>query len=247
MSSERQHINLVIPAHNEENIIEKSATEVINYMNKNWSGKYVLTIVSSGSTDSTPKIARKMAKKYPQVSYIDLKKKGRGLALRKAWADTNSSVCAYLDADLSVSPKFINHILRPILNKEADMAIGSRLLDKSLVNRGIIREIISRSYSKITRIVLRIPVMDYQCGFKAVSGSVVDRLMQLTKDNEWVFDTEIIVRAIDSGLIVKEIPVEWNKSEKSSVKIASAINKFLIGLNRISKERSRLAKASSSK
>jgi hypothetical protein len=60
---------------------------------------------------------------------------------------------------------------------------------------------------------------DAQCGFKAVTRDVIDKIVPLVKDQEWFFDTELLVLAEKYGRKIKNIPVTWIEDDDSRVKI----------------------------
>ena len=100
-----------------------------------------------------------------------------------------------------------------------DVSIGSRQFKGADVDRSIKREIISRGYIKVLKLLLGFPFTDAQCGFKAVSKKVVSDLFDQIKDDEWFFDTELLYIANKEGYKVKEIPVRWIEDRDSRVKI----------------------------
>ena len=72
--------------------------------------------------------------------------------------------------------------------------------------RGPKREFISRSYNLILRTSLRASFSDAQCGFKAIRRDVAQELLPLVEDNNWFFDTEMLVLAQRAGLRTHEVP-----------------------------------------
>ena len=88
------------------------------------------------------------------------------------------------------------------------MAIGTRLSSSSRVTRGSKREFISRSYNRLLRWTLRSKFSDAQCGFKAVRADRVATLLAHVKDEEWFFDTELLVVAERNGMRIHEVPVD---------------------------------------
>ena len=100
-----------------------------------------------------------------------------------------------------------------------DIAVGSRLMRRSRIRRSLNREMISRIYNLFVKAVLFTRFSDAQCGFKAVTREVVDRIVPQIKDQSWFFDTELLVLAEKQGYRIKDIPVAWNEDDDSRVKI----------------------------
>jgi hypothetical protein len=78
--------------------------------------------------------------------------------------------------------------------------------------------------------VLSTTFTDAQCGFKAVNKDVSKRVVPLTVDNNWFFDTELLYLCEKGGFLRKEIPIVWKESKKSSVKLIKTCIIFLINL-----------------
>jgi putative flippase GtrA len=115
----------------------------------------------------------------------------------------------------------------------SDVAIGSRLATGSTVARGPRREFISRSYNTILRAVFGNGFRDAQCGFKAVRREVADKLVPMVQDQEWFFDTELLLLAERNGLRVHEVPVTWIDDPDSRVHVVSTARADLKGVLRM--------------
>ena len=68
---------------------------------------------------------------------------------------------------------------------------------------------------------------DAQCGFKAVTREVADKLVKNLKDNEWFFDTELMYRAQRRGYRIKEVPVTWVEDAGTTVKTAPTVINYI--------------------
>jgi hypothetical protein len=74
---------------------------------------------------------------------------------------------------------------------------------------------------------------DAQCGFKALSSKAVRELVPLIKDQEWFFDTELLILAEKKGYRIKEIPVAWAEDPDSRVAVIKTVRDDLKGLLRM--------------
>ena len=110
-----------------------------------------------------------------------------------------------MDVDLSTDLNHIPELIKAI-EDGCHIAIGSRLAKGARVKRSLKREFISRSYSTLIRAMFFTPFRDAQCGFKALSRDTVKALVPLVKDNNWFFDSELLIIANSSGFRIKEIP-----------------------------------------
>lgn len=208
--------------------MEKNTNILYNFLKRNVSDKWEILIMDNGSFDRTSEIAEKLTSQYPKEIKYFCTKKGRGRALKVAWNKSQADILGYLDADLATNLEALPHLINTI--KEGyDIAIGSRLLKNSQVRRSLLRTITSRAYNFILRKYLGVGFKDAQCGFKAVNQKVVKEILPKVKDNDWFFDTEMLVLAEIEGYKIKEIPVEWN--EKRGATRKSKVNLILVSLN----------------
>jgi putative flippase GtrA len=122
----------------------------------------------------------------------------------------------------------------PLLSGHRDVAIGSRLARGAHVVRGPKRELISRAYNLLLKVSVRGRFSDAQCGFKALRREAALQLLPLIKDDEWFFDTELLVTAQRLGLRISEVPVDWVDDPDSRVQILRTALNDLRGVWRIS-------------
>ena len=142
-----------------------------------------------------------------------------------------------MDVDLSTSLSALLPLVASVLSGHSDLAIGTRLARGSRVVRGPKRELISRAYSHIVRLSLRSSLTDFQCGFKAIRHERALQILPLVEDNEWFFDTELLVTAERLGVRISETPVEWTDDPNSSVDIVATATDDLRGIWRIAHRR----------
>jgi len=228
-------IEFCIPAYNEEKILAKNALKLWTYLKNqknNFDWKIVLLI--NGSSDNSESIANDLAEKYPEIHSEIVKMPGRGQALKIYFLKSAADIIAYMDADLAVSLDNIPDLINPLINDDYDLSIGSRLLSESKIERSFIRELSSRTYNFLSRLVLGHHFSDMQCGFKAIKKETFVKIAPNIEDKKWFFDTELIAFANHYNYKIKEVPVDWqeNRYEErtSKVKIIKDSLKFLKNL-----------------
>jgi glycosyltransferase involved in cell wall biosynthesis len=212
-------VDLVIPVLNEAHVLEKSVHTVYNFILQYPEYQWRITIVDNGSTDGTDRVAMHLSKSLPVVHFLHLTQKGRGRALRHAWTQSSADIVCYMDVDLSTDLEYLPKLIGAIAHEGYDVATGSRLMKESTVKRSLNRGIISRVYNLFVKIVLWTKFSDAQCGFKAVSQLVVQRIVPQIEDQAWFFDTELLVLAEKQGYRIKDIPIIWIEDDDSRVKI----------------------------
>jgi glycosyltransferase involved in cell wall biosynthesis len=230
-------VDIVIPVLNEAATLERSVQRLRRQLAGARDFRARVLIADNGSTDDTLLIASRLSSAHPDVSVTHLAERGRGRALRAAWLSSHADVVAYLDVDLSTDVAALPELIALVTRGGADVAIGSRLAVGAEVVRSARREFISRCYNRLLRSALHVGFRDAQCGFKALRADAARRLLPRVQDEGWFFDTELLVRAEQSGLRVVELPVHWTEDTDSRVAIVRTAWLDLKGIRRLRAER----------
>ena len=226
-------VEVTVPVYNEEKVLAESVRQLHSYLTANIPFRFVITIADNASTDETFVIAQRMCAELPGVRAIHLDQKGRGRALRQVWSASTADVVSYMDADLSTGLEAFLPLIAPLVSGLSDLATGSRLSPGATVVRGPKREIISRAYNLLLRIVLAARFSDAQCGFKAARTDVIKALLPGVQDEAWFFDTELMMLAQRRRLRIWEIPITWVEDPDSSVDIVRTALADLRGVARL--------------
>ena len=229
----RPMVDIVIPVHNEERDLRASVLRLHAYLTQQFPFSARITIADNASTDATPAVAAELAEELPEVRVLRLKEKGRGRALAAAWLTSDARVVSYMDVDLSTDLSALLPLVAPVISGHSQVSIGSRLVTGSRVTRGPKREVISRVYNILLRLVLRVRFKDAQCGFKALRADVARSLLPDVVNRNWFFDTELLVRAERAGLRIHELPVDWTDDPDSRVDIVATAIEDLRGVWRL--------------
>ncbi len=226
-------VEIVIPVYNEEAQLATSVERLRHYLSTSLPYKWRITIADNASTDNTWTVADALAHTYTDVRAVYLPLKGRGRALQHTWLTSDADVVAYMDVDLSTGLEHFLPLVAPLMRRESDIAIGTRLSPTSQVTRGIKREVISRSYNFLIKMMFWQRFSDAQCGFKAMRTSIARQLLPLVKDRAWFWDTEMLLLAEHNGLRIHEVAVRWVDDPDSRVRLGPTIWADLKGLTRM--------------
>src|ERR1035437_9531393 len=149
--TQKAAVELVVPVYNEAHVLSENIQTLHEYMSSSLGLPFKITVADNASTDSTFEKALLLAEQFPEVKALHLDQKGRGLALRVAWSQSDAEVVAYTDVDLSTDITALPALLHPLLTGEADLAFGSRLSREAELTRGPKRELIPCCYNLILR------------------------------------------------------------------------------------------------
>ena len=226
-------VDIVVPVYNEEVDLERSVRSLHRYLQERFPFSWAITIADNGSRDRTWGIACRLAANLDGVHAVHLDQRGRGRALRAAWATSPARVVAYMDVDLSTGLDALLPLVAPLLSGHSDVSIGTRLASGAHVVRGRRREFISRTYNRILKATLHNHFSDAQCGFKAVRGDIAQALIPLVEDQSWFFDTELLALAEHNRLRIHEVPVDWVDDPDSRVDVRQTAFDDLRGIWRL--------------
>ncbi len=196
---------LVIPAYNEEkNIL--SVTESINKYNKENKSKYDFVVINDGSTDHTEEVLVKN-----KINHICLLKNlGIGGAVQTGFKyayDNDYDIAIQFDGDGQHDINYVKDLVAPIIQKESDMVIGSRFIDKDSVGfkSSSARRFGIKIISFFIKLVTRKKILDTTSGFRAINKNLIEAFAKEypAEYPEPVSTTEVLKK----GYSVKEVPV----------------------------------------
>lgn len=227
-------VEVIIPVYNEEKQLEESILELYKFLKESLKDFcWQITIADNASTDKTAEVGKALSRRYKEVNFVHLPQKGRGRAVKKVWQESKADILSYMDVDLSTNLKHFPPLIKSLVSG-FDIAVGSRLLPRSRVyNRTLRREIISRCYNILVRLLFRTRFSDAQCGLKALTRKVARELLPIVKDNEWFMDSELLIVGEKAGYKIYEEAVTWRDDPGTTVKILPTAVADLKGLWRL--------------
>ena len=225
-------MDIVIPVYNEEAALPGSIERLTLFLDTNLANPWQVIIADNASTDGTRQVSEELCRLFPGVNYSYVPQKGRGRALRATWLASKADIVSYMDVDLSTD---LGHFppLMAALESGFDLATGSRLSRESQVTRAFKREFISRSYNMLVRSMFFTKFPDAQCGFKALTRQAAQAIIPAIKNNNWFFDTELLIIAAKRGYRISSIPVKWDDDPTSTVNITNTVIEDFKGLLRL--------------
>lgn len=228
------NLSVVLPVYEEEDNLVRNTLKIRDHLeSKLPSLSYEIIIAEDGSQDQTPSLARKLSKENKNIFYLHRKeRKGRGNALKRSFREAQGDIISYMDIDLASDLKNFSDLIGQIKDKGFDIAVGSRLLPQSEVERGPLRSFFSHCYNWLIRFLFNSEVRDHQCGFKAIKNDSYQKISNLRSDH-WFWDTELIIKGQLEGFRIKEVPVTWKNRGPSKVRLIKDVlhlSKKIVGL-----------------
>jgi glycosyltransferase involved in cell wall biosynthesis len=222
-----KRVEIIIPVYNEERVLAESVGTLRDWCGANLPWSWRVVVADNASTDRTLEVANELSLADPDtVGFIHLDQKGRGRALKRAWLASSADAMCYMDVDLSTDLAMVLPLLRAVTEEGYDIAYGSRLTRESDIERSWKREINSRGYNTLIKLLFWTKFSDAQCGFKSITREAAHALLPHVENPEWFFDTEMLIRGEKSGYRVKEIPVRWVEDKDTRVRFPQDIIKM---------------------
>jgi glycosyltransferase involved in cell wall biosynthesis len=221
-------ISIVIPAYNEASRLPDTIRRVQAWLlTGNWHFREIL-IVDDGSRDDTAKLADEFAAASAEVRVLrNPGNRGKGYSVRHGMLEARGEWRLFTDADLS-SPIEELDKLWAAASTGAEIAIGSRALDRSLigVHQPGFRETAGKFFNGVMRVMVGLNISDTQCGFKLFRGDAARAVFSRQKLERFGFDVEVLYIAKQLGYRTVEVPVRWNHVEGSKVGMLSGLRAF---------------------
>jgi glycosyltransferase involved in cell wall biosynthesis len=199
---------IVIPALNEEQaiaaIIERCLAAREAIIAQTLVDEVEITVVSDGSGDRTPEIARRYAPRIKLISYR--RNRGYGAAIKLGWSYSDAELLGFLDADGTCDPLFFITLVNRLVDEKLDVALGSRLGAGSRMPR--VRRLGNRVFAAMINVVAWSRISDSASGMRVVRRSALARLYPLPDGLN--FTPAMSCRAVlDPDLRIGEAPMPY--------------------------------------
>jgi len=197
---------------------------VLDYLHKREFASIEVLVVNDGSRDETARVVSDYASRHPEVRLLENPgNRGKGYSVRHGMLEAKGDWILFTDADLSAPIGELDKLLDAARERGAQVAIGSRALDRSLitVHQSAFRENAGRIFNLCMRIVTGLPFWDTQCGFKLFEARTARDVFRRQKLDGFSFDVEALFLARKLGYRSIEVPVRWSHAEGTKVSMFS--------------------------
>lgn len=159
---------IMIAAYNEEANIE----QVVELLQRDYP-QYDYVIINDGSTDHT--LERIQRRGYNYISLpINL---GIGGAIQTGYRyakEYNYDIAVQMDGDGQHDPAYIDDLIRPIVENQADYCVGSRFLKKEGFQSSGVRRVGIHLLSVLIHVLTMYKIYDVTSGFRAVNRKFIE-------------------------------------------------------------------------
>lgn len=205
-------IGIFVIAYNAESHIEKTLGRIPEEV---WKMLTVVYIVDDCSSDETTEKALHFNNEYSAKIVVIRnrvnRRYGGNQKLGYQWAiDQQLDIVVMLHADGQYAPEFLEQMYTPIMNDEADVVIGSRMMTADTALQGGMPKY--KYYGNIIltkmQIVLTgLKLSEYHSGYRAYSVKFLKSIPFWENSNEWHFDTQILLQNYQIKARIKELPI----------------------------------------
>jgi glycosyltransferase involved in cell wall biosynthesis len=167
-----------------------------------------MILVDDASRDETLQIARELKLEV----FVHARNYGYGGNQKTCYTEAlkaGADIVVMLHPDYQYDPTLLPNVVAPLKAGEADVVLGSRLMQGNVVDQGMPwwKFLGNRFLTGVQNWVLGQRLAEYHTGYRAFSRRVLEEVPFLLNSDNFVFDQEMLVQAIHLGFRIKEVPV----------------------------------------
>jgi dolichyl-phosphate beta-glucosyltransferase len=217
---EKPKLSVIVPAFKEEKRIAKTMERFKKYFEKERKEKYPyeIVVVIDGSPDDTFGVVKRYENQLP-LRIINYKEnRGKGYAVRQGMLEAYGEIRLFADADNATDISQVEKVLEGF--KEGyQVVIASRKFKGAKIQekQSLLRSSLGSLGNLVIQVLAVWGVKDTQCGFKAFSKEVVEKIFPKLLVDRWGFDVEILAVARKYGYKIKQVGVAWVNVEGGTV------------------------------
>jgi glycosyltransferase involved in cell wall biosynthesis len=201
-NSERPKVIVVMPAYN----AAKTLRITYDAIPKDDVDQVIL--VDDGSHDETLQVAKELKLEV----FVHARNFGYGGNQKTCYTEAlkaEADIVVMLHPDYQYDPTLLPSLIAPIKVGEADVVLGSRLMEGNVVQQGMPwwKFLGNRFLTGLQNRILGQRLSEYHTGYRAFSRRVLEEVPFLLNSDNFVFDQEMLVQAIHLGFRIKEVPV----------------------------------------
>lgn len=214
----RPALSIIVPCFNEAARLGATLADIRLWLARE-SLPAEIIVVDDGSGDDTSDLVSRLARDAPELRLIRLSaNQGKGAAVAAGMLAALGDLRGFVDADGAVPFEEIRKLMAAIADGAA-LAVGSRVVDPSLVDALLHRRLFGVLFRLWVNVLAVRTVRDTQCGFKLFTAAAAESLFPDLRSPRFAFDVEVLRRAERRGLRIAEVAVRWREQRGSKVRV----------------------------
>jgi glycosyltransferase involved in cell wall biosynthesis len=175
-----------------------------------------ILVVDDASQDRTFEIGHEWKAAHPELRMTVLRNEynqgyGGNQKVGYTYAiEHDFDVVAMLHGDGKYAPEELPRLMAPLANGQADVVLGSRMLEKGAALRGgmpLYMYVGNRVLSKLQNLLLQARLSEYHSGYRLFSVKTLRALPFRLNTNDYHFDTELLIQVLNGGFRIAELPI----------------------------------------
>lgn len=225
------HLDLIIPAHNEQ---DRIAPTIVSYLSELDQGDRILVALDR-CTDRTADVVREAANGDQRLEVYDYPKLGKGGVITETFRHCEAEAVGFVDADGATPPSEILQLVALVERHGLDAAIAGRRHSASVLPAGRppLRRVTSAGFALGIRTLFDLPYGDTQCGAKVLRRSLVEQCLPLLWARDFLFDVDLLVIARRLGAQVAEVPTVWIDRDESRLDVLADSRRMAVSSLRL--------------